>query len=731
MEASFRKASDRVAALFNRRPGGEEHHTFVAPELPLPRDWPEKLAFRKRPKPYTRSIAWTPTGADAGSPTDRPYELFVAQSVLSEVRQHLITATTGEPFGFLIGQVVYCPWAEAPYLVIDSVRRETEDLPPANDMDRFRHAWVAASRDARRRRSEVIGWYHRHGVLGLRLSEWDLHLQEEFFPEPWHCALVIASSSRGIIGGFIQRSRRARLFRKGLAPFHEMVELDAKRIDGLRPSVVDWENYAAGEAVSVIRARWPGARERQKAWRAKEHGEGVQLPTQGGSVAPATSRPLGRGGFAGRRWRADPSEGPTKTSPRPKQTDRTSEKKAPEKRKITEDDFADAVGSAPDTVAYESEVSLDDDRPSRATKKKPGTTPRRPAAGGKPTSGTTGRPPATRKGKKPQRTDEAGTDEAWYSSDFLDAVWGPAPFEPEEEEEPVTREAADAEDAEKPVTDSKGRPRFELVPTFEPEEPEVDSAGSLDWLLSLIGDTLAARSAVPDAVPSEEVGDSGRTREPSGIDAPTVDQAAATAAAAAGVERQIPMPGVDTRKRRPSKSTYVTSSVDPDSDPEAPIPVVFPAGEKKWRPSERQKQVAGAGAILFIVAILLQTFLGGREAVQPPRGSQGGPIVAPAPSAEFAALAEDFLTTLQTLRRDLVEFRLGRVECDALATDVDAMAAAHLAMSDYVAGDPEVSDRFARLDSDFDVAVSRFVATGCPVPASLGAPGGANPDPGD
>ena len=183
MEASFKRASDVVATLFGRRLGGAEHHTLEVPEPALPLGWPAKLPFRKRPKPYARAIAWTPADHEGSHPADRPYELFVSQSVLSEVRQHLITATSGEPFGFLIGQVVYCPWSEAPYIVVDSVRRETENLPSANDLDRFRHAWVAATRDARHRRGVVIGWYHRHGVLGLRLSEWDLRLQEEFFAE--------------------------------------------------------------------------------------------------------------------------------------------------------------------------------------------------------------------------------------------------------------------------------------------------------------------------------------------------------------------------------------------------------------------------------------------------------------------------------------------------------------------------------------------------------------------
>jgi len=204
--------------------------------------------------------------------------LFVAQSVLHEVRQHLITASTDEPFGFLLGQVVYCPWTETPYVLIDAVRRETQNLPPSDEVDRFRHAWIGATRDARHRREQLIGWYHRHGVLGMRMSEWDLKLQDEFFPEPWQVALIVAASSQGPIGGFIQRSHRARLFRKGLAPFHELIDLDAKRVDDMKASVVDWTNYQAGYPVHIIAAKWPSPRRNAERWSEASHSTDGVVP---------------------------------------------------------------------------------------------------------------------------------------------------------------------------------------------------------------------------------------------------------------------------------------------------------------------------------------------------------------------------------------------------------------------------------------------------------------------
>ncbi|MCG8468710.1 MAG: hypothetical protein MJB57_10960 [Gemmatimonadetes bacterium] len=278
MDGRIKKTGGVFASFLTRRYGGEEPRGATHREPEIPEGWPRKLPFRKRPKPYSRAIPWAPTPegpalqvTPGARDRSRPYELFVAQSVLHEVRQHLITASTDEPFGFLLGQVVYCPWTEAPYVLVDAVRRETQNLPPSDEVDRFRHAWIGATRDARHRREQLVGWYHRHGVLGLRMSEWDLKLQDEFFPEPWQVALIVAASTSGPIGGFIQRSHRARLFRKGMAPFHELIDLDAKRVEGRNASVVDWTNYESGDPVHVIEAQWPDPQTSEGEWLEDSH----------------------------------------------------------------------------------------------------------------------------------------------------------------------------------------------------------------------------------------------------------------------------------------------------------------------------------------------------------------------------------------------------------------------------------------------------------------------------
>lgn len=607
MEASFKRASDVVATLLNRRSGGGNGHVDPPREPELPRDWPEQLPFRKRPKPYSRAIEWTPGASSTRPDRKRPYELFVAQSVLRQVRGHLITARSGEPYGFLIGQVVWCPWSETPYIVVDAVRRESQNLPPANDMDRFRHAWVAATRDARHRRGEVIGWYHRHGVLGLRLSEWDLHLQEEFFPEAWHCALIVASTSKGIIGGFIQRSPRARLFRKGLASFHELVDLDAKLVEGRKPSLVDWENYGAGEPVSVLKARWPAPQTRLERWKSPDHaseGEPPKADAERKTSAPPSS---GSRGLRGRSWR---------TAPAPR---KEGERRIVRDAGISEEEFAGAVGGPgrDDRVPRQPPAAdADPDAPEtvetaatgageRAAETPPAGKKTGKRAGGKRKKTATAAETRAER-EADDSTPEAGegmpdpgdadretaapADGAWYSAEFAEAVWGELPFgleasEPSTgtgEEDGVqdapgrraSRRAdpARTDEAASATPAAPSSPTFELVRPFETEPPEEpDEASSLTWLVSLIGETLA-RSRSRGEIESET---------PATADDPGSEPAAATPPA--GDQRPDAATGDgDATKDPPGEVTAGAAGTEAATEPEAGAaepPVAEPSAE--------------------------------------------------------------------------------------------------------------------------------------------------------
>ncbi|MGH7540654.1 MAG: hypothetical protein ACRELC_06630, partial [Gemmatimonadota bacterium] len=639
---------------------------------------------------------------------------------------HLITTRTGEPYGFLLGHVVYCPWTAVPYIVIDTLRRETQSVPHGGDLDRFRHSWASASREARRRLGQVIGWYHRHGVLGLRLSEWDLQLQAEFFAEPWHCALVVAPGPDRVLGGFIQRSQRAHLFRRGLAPFYELAELGAKPIDGRCPSVVDWANYRTDEPVEIVHARWPQPRPVRSAQHGSEEddrraseAESEGTRERGGSVVAPRSR---------RRWR--PAGSPT------------SSENGPDAGFVAE--FARASQSA------------DADLP-EAAPPKPGRSrrARKPA----PKPGETGaRPPAR---------EEPAVEDAIA---FANAVWGPPRLTSEPVEEPLGRAEAEAAvlASETGVPPDPAElmlrapwPPGDVTPRFAPETAEpYDADASLEWLASLLEERLRAPTPPPPverepetAPPAEEPPArthpaAGAARPESAGAEPVLETTTPAVAAkrpaetAKAASRPPPMGAPPFRyAARPGPSRPVVvghGGSDPEVDPEAEIPVVMPseqAGSLRRFLHRHRRRLAGlllllVAALAVVVAVQRADQLARSPAA--PSADLTPTFPAPTrPSAEYRRLSREFESAMSAYRDRSTDFDLRRLDCEGLATGLVTLEAAFQALSEQAAGETGAEDPLQASTERMEAARAHFAATGCEPPVSPGASGteGGNASP--
>lgn len=712
MEFRFEKTSSAVAAWWQRRSRGV---LLPAPdpsdvgERKQPDDWPPSLPFRIRPKPYSRAIAWAPFDGRRTQVQDRsqPFELFVVQAVLRDVRSHLIGSANDEPYGFLLGHVVYCPWTRAPYVVIDTVRRETREAPHSGELDAFRRSWASASREARRRRGQIIGWYHQHGVLGLRLSQSDFQLQEEFFPEAWHCVLLIVPGPEGVVGGFVQRTGRASLYRKGISGFYELVDLDAKLIDGKKPSVVDWTNYEAGERVEVLRARWPASRTRARPASAGEGRKPQPEVDEDGETPTASGA---RAGLAARRWR--------------KRTSSADKEPAAGKKPASKAEPAAKTGPPPDEQATPATADLSEEFHEAVgqTELEPDDAP----ASAAPASGAPARSPLD--------VDEGQVAE------FLEAVWGPAPFESEESEGPVMDLPPHLELP--PADGPEMRPTLELPDTptpltapdgaFGAEPPEMDSsAGSLEWLLGLVEETLSAGRSTAQPGPDEaeeqaaeeqaaeqaEEQPAKQTAEAATGDAePRADAAESPEAVRPTVEPEGPAPGGDTsRLARPPRFTYVGTTEDPDEDREAEIPVVMPTedGLGRFRLPRRKRDRALIAAAMAIAAASAWFVLGREE---PARAAfqTAAPIAQPTAQApQFVRLSGEFTAALAAYGERGADFLLGRIDCAGLTTGYEALAAAFSALSEYVALAPSGSVNFRPLADEMREARTQFEASGC------------------
>ncbi len=729
VESRFEKTGSAVAAWWQRRSRGvllPVPDSGDTGERGQPDDWPPSLPFRKRPKPYSRAIAWIPSEGRRAHVQDRsqPYELFVAQSVLRDVRSHLISSPTTEPFGFLLGHVVYCPWTGAPYVVIDAVRRETQDAPHSGDLDSFRRSWASASREARRRRGQIIGWYHQHGVLGLRLSQSDVRLQEEFFPEAWHCALVVVPGAQGVVGGFIQPTGRAGLYRKGISGFYELVDLDAKLIGGKKPSVVDWTNHRAEERVEIVPAKWPVLRRRAVPTTDIEREEGEEPETEVEAGEKTATASKNRDGLTAQRWekRASPATkqpaakkkpaGKTKPVPKRKKKSARTEP-APKVEPAPEEQAATTTGDL--TGEFHEAIGLIGLEPDEAP------------AGSAPTPSSL-------------------NDDEGQVAEFLEAVWGPAPFDAEESDEPVLelplyqeslpRDAPEMsptlEVAEIPIS-----PNGRMAP-FGAEPPETDSgAGSLEWLLGLVEETLSAGLAPVEQTTEEALQkvDEGAVRPP----APEAEGEAAEAPSVVlpPVEQSEPARGTEPppdgaptppripaagRPARPvalqARSAFVGLSEDPDQDREAEIPVVMPTedGLARFPMLRRRRDRALIAAVLAIAAVSAWFFLGREEtppAFQTPVSVTSPAVRPPARAPEFIRLSGEFTAAIAAYGERGADFQLGRIDCVGLTTGYEALAAAFSALSEYVALAPSGSVDFRPLAEDMREARAGFEASGC------------------
>lgn len=207
----------------------------------------EPRGLPRRPRPRAFSIPWHPLGdGDPARLFEEPVsdELFVAQSVLEELRRHLPTAPGEQRVGFLLGRRFRCPVTNDPFLLVDQVLATTGSPPGRQGTARFDEALRLARDEAQARGREVLGWFHNHSTLmGLRLSEHDVRLHSQYFPEPWHCMAILVPDARWPTGGFFQRRDRNGYPGTRLMPFFEVLDRNATEGWETLSSLLDWVNY--------------------------------------------------------------------------------------------------------------------------------------------------------------------------------------------------------------------------------------------------------------------------------------------------------------------------------------------------------------------------------------------------------------------------------------------------------------------------------------------------------
>lgn len=146
--------------------------------------------------PDEQAAAWSPT-ADAalavacvGRPPSPPLSAVAADALLDMIG-HGSTETNREVGGILLGD--YCRDQAGPLTrVTDIIIADTAEASLTHVT--FTHeSWTQIHRqlDQRHDGSRIVGWYHTHPGFGPFLSAHDLFIQQNFFNDPRHLALVL------------------------------------------------------------------------------------------------------------------------------------------------------------------------------------------------------------------------------------------------------------------------------------------------------------------------------------------------------------------------------------------------------------------------------------------------------------------------------------------------------------------------------------------------------------
>jgi hypothetical protein len=222
------------------------------------------------PRPMLRSVYWKPDPEPPRESVGGAYEVFLDQRAFVAMHEHVWTALTERPFGWLIGDLCEDPSAGRRFIIVTGAipsRFPLADTGPAEE------AIVALKLEVERRRGVLVGWYLAHSRGDLRLSEAEVEEHERRFPEPWHVAFLFVTDPAAPRGACFRPTPDG--FDGALPmPFHEMVTNESLLAKGVRRSRLDWGNLST---LDEVRAEPPP---RPEAPAAREPPDGAGLGAQ-------------------------------------------------------------------------------------------------------------------------------------------------------------------------------------------------------------------------------------------------------------------------------------------------------------------------------------------------------------------------------------------------------------------------------------------------------------------
>jgi len=153
--------------------------------------------------------------------------------VLEIIEEHCFSETTLEVGGFLVGKAA--KGVTSIVHALPALKAVSGQVNLTFGHDAWEDALATVQSDFPD--EKIIGWYHSHPGFGLFLSDYDSFIQENFFSDPSHVALVVDPLA-GNLGWFVVRdSEVVELYREDtsrdaiLPPAAEKVDLDDEQVE--------------------------------------------------------------------------------------------------------------------------------------------------------------------------------------------------------------------------------------------------------------------------------------------------------------------------------------------------------------------------------------------------------------------------------------------------------------------------------------------------------------------
>ena len=194
----------------------------------------ETMGIKSSRMPLSQSQLWIVRGME-NKGAKPALNVFITQNAYVRMCAHAGSDLDNEVGGWMAGKHCQDSISGESFIVIDTIllAQYTNQGPAHLTFTGDSQVEMLNTLETSYPNKVLVGWYHTHPRMGVFLSQWDIWLHQNFFPEPWQVALVIEPFSS--IGGVFIRQEDGSLEPQCYYGFYE-IQSNPDR------SVVFWQN---------------------------------------------------------------------------------------------------------------------------------------------------------------------------------------------------------------------------------------------------------------------------------------------------------------------------------------------------------------------------------------------------------------------------------------------------------------------------------------------------------